>query len=82
MKKLKAVLCAIFGHSRIQTSFFGYWYCGRCGTTLGDSLGAVYNAKDVVLVGHDCESCRENWATLEFFKDKLMAPSKDEIFCK
>ena len=41
MTKLRAIFCALFRHSRISTYCFGYQYCGRCGATLGDTLGGV-----------------------------------------
>jgi hypothetical protein len=68
------VVCALVGHSRIQTSFFGYYYCGRCNAQVGDSLGSIYpSAAAVVVVGHNCETCRANAKTLTW-RDKLFAP--------
>jgi hypothetical protein len=85
LKKLKAlalhtnddrneVVCALIGHSRIQTTFFGYFYCGRCEAQLGDSLGSIYpDAEKVVLVGHNCKTCRANYKNMTW-RDKLYAP--------
>lgn len=69
----RRVVCALVGHSRIQTHFFGYWYCARCEEQVGDSLAAVYDGANAVLVGHDCEVCRKNAATLTW-RDTLLAP--------
>lgn len=70
----KRTVCALAGHSRIQTTCFGYYYCGRCGTQVGDSLGSIYpQAESVVIVGHDCDVCRKNAEALTW-KDTLMGP--------
>jgi len=55
------VVCSLIGHSIIQTTFFGYFYCGRCGDQVGDSLGSCYSAKHVVIVGHKCDVCVKNY---------------------
>lgn len=68
-----ATLCALVGHSRIQTHCWGYFYCARCEAQLGDSLAGCYDPKDVVLVGHNCETCRANFAACDW-KDKRLAP--------
>jgi len=60
------LVCAVFGHSRIQTTFFGYFYCGRCGDQVGDSLGSCYKADKIVIVGHNCEKCRDNYKKLKW----------------
>ena len=79
------MVCALVGHSMIQTTFFGYYYCGRCGEQVGDQLASIYPAaKDAVVVGHNCETCRENYAKLDW-RDKFMAPDafvKEEKTCK
>lgn len=64
------VTCAMIGHSRIQTTFFGYYYCGRCGEQVGDSLGSVYDASNVVIVDHNCKMCQDNYKKLTW-RDKL-----------
>jgi hypothetical protein len=70
----KATACALVGHSRIQTQFFGYFYCARCEAKVGDSLASVYpEASSVVIVGHDCPVCRHNAKTLTW-RDTFMAP--------
>lgn len=69
-----SVTCALVGHSRIQTTFFGYYYCARCGAQVGDALAGVYSqAGAVVIVGHDCDVCRANAKTLTW-KDTIFAP--------
>ena len=30
-EKIKTIVCAFMGHSRISTWCFGYRYCARCG---------------------------------------------------
>ena len=60
----KAMICALVGHSRIQTTCFGYYYCGRCDAQVGDTLASTYDARGVVIVGHDCEVCRKHAKTL------------------
>jgi len=87
MKKLKAldldpkdketrneVVCALIGHSRIQDLCFGYYTCARCGEQLGDGLAGMYSgAEKAVVVGHNCDTCRENYKACTW-KDKLYTP--------
>lgn len=74
-ERRNAVTCALIGHSRIQTHCFGYYNCARCGEQVGDALGSVYNgAKTAVVVGHDCDICRENFKSCTW-KDKVFAPA-------
>lgn len=68
-----SVVCALIGHSMIQTTCFGYFYCGRCGAQVGDNLGSVYSAEKVVIIGHNCEACQENFKRLTW-QDKLFVP--------
>lgn len=69
------VVCALIGHSRIETLCMGYHYCGRCDAQVGDTLGSVYRgAEDCVAVGHNCETCRANYKKLTW-RDKLYAPN-------
>lgn len=68
----KAMVCVLVGHSRIQTTCFSYFYCGRCGDQVGDQLGSIYpEAKEAVIVGHDCPTCRENFEECTW-EDKFM----------
>ena len=69
----RSIVCAIVGHSKVQTVFFGYYNCARCGEQVGDKLGSVYDDKEVVVVGHDCPVCRANAAKLTW-KDTLLLP--------
>ena len=69
----KSVVCALVGHSRIQSHFFGYYNCARCGEQVGDSLGGAYSGAKVVVVGHNCETCRANFAELTW-RDTFLAP--------
>ena len=75
MKTLKRVFCALFGHSNIQTSFWGYFNCGRCGFQVGDSLASSYpQATKVVIIRHNCQKCRDNYKKLTW-KDKILTPN-------
>ncbi len=68
------VVCALLGHSKIQKYFMGYYSCARCGAQVGDSLGSTYgSAPETVIVGHNCPTCRENYAKLGW-QDKLFTP--------
>jgi glycosyltransferase A (GT-A) superfamily protein (DUF2064 family) len=73
-QKRNRIICALFGHSKIQTTFFGYFYCSRCGEQVGDALGGCYNASNVVIVGHDCPTCKANYKKLKW-KDKIFCPN-------
>ena len=76
MKKLRNVICALFGHSKIHTNCIGYKYCARCGTQVGDSLGGVYSNKTTVLIGHgDCEDCKRNYYKMNW-KHKIFLPKE------
>lgn len=72
-EQAKSVACALIGHSRIQKTFFGYFYCARCGEQVGDSLGSTYDTRDIVIVGHNCDVCQKNYAQFDW-RDKFMAP--------
>jgi hypothetical protein len=74
MEKLKKIVCALFGHSNIITTCFGYIYCARCGAQVGDSLGGYYDNPKSVIVGHKCGTCKANYKRLSW-KDKLLAPN-------
>ncbi len=75
MYKIKRIFCAVFRHSMIQTTFFGYYYCGRCGEQQGDTLASCYpSAKHAVIIGHNCEQCRANYKRLSWV-DKLLVPN-------
>lgn len=71
--KARAVVCALIGHSRIVHTCMGYIYCARCEAQIGDSLGGASNTKDNVIVGHDCEVCRENFKGFDW-RDTFMTP--------
>ncbi len=72
-EKRNAVVCALLGHSKIQTHCWGYFSCARCGEQVGDSLAGAYKADKVVVVGHNCKTCRENFAALPW-EDILFTP--------
>jgi hypothetical protein len=73
MEKIKAVVCALFRHSRIITSWFGYQYCGRCGQQIGDTLGSIGIGLSVG-IGHNCDKCKENYKAMTFI-DKFLVPN-------
>lgn len=68
-----AVVCALVGHSGIQTACFGYYFCARCGAQVGDTLAGAYDPSGVVVVGHNCKTCRNNYKVMGW-QDKLFAP--------
>lgn len=72
-KKITGVICVLIGHSRIVNSCFGYVYCGRCKIQIADELAGagLANAIDTVRVGHNCETCRANYAKMNW-RDKFM----------
>lgn len=73
-----SVVCSIIGHSRIITTFFGYIYCARCNAQIGDSLGGYFDGSKHVIVGHNCEACRENFKSLTW-QDKLYSPDPFKV---
>ena len=73
-EQAQSVICALVGHSKIETICFGYHYCARCGAQVGDTLASVYSgAEEAIVVGHNCEVCRENYAKLDW-RSKMLAP--------
>lgn len=69
------VVCALIGHSRIQTHCLGYYNCARCDQQTGDALGGAYpGAEKAVVVGHNCEVCRDNYKECTW-RDKYLAPN-------
>lgn len=68
-----ATVCALVGHSRVQTACFGYYSCARCGAQVGDTLAGSYDTTSVVVVGHNCKTCRNNYEAMDW-RDKLFAP--------
>jgi len=72
IEQKKSVVCSLIGHSMIQSTCFGYFYCGRCGNQVGDSLGSVYSqAPETVIIGHNCDVCRKNYKKMTW-RDKFM----------
>ncbi|WP_140668784.1 hypothetical protein [Pseudomonas arsenicoxydans] len=69
----KLMVCTLVGHSKITTFCFGYHHCARCDAQIGDSLGGLYDSSKDVVVGHDCEICRANFAALDW-RHTLLAP--------
>ena len=73
-KKRNDIVCALIGHSLIQTACWGYFNCGRCNTQVGDSLAGIYSAKDVVIIDHNCKKCKSNYKKLTW-TDKIYCPN-------
>lgn len=70
----RSTVCALVGHSLVVTGCFGYVYCGRCGAQVGDQLGGIYgNAEKSVRIGHNCDTCRKNYAGLDW-RHKFLTP--------
>lgn len=65
-----SIACTFIGHSNIIETCFGYVYCARCGDQIGDSIAGAYSNPDCVIVGHDCQDCRDNAKRLTW-RDKL-----------
>lgn len=77
-----SVVCALVGHSRVQTTFFGYFYCARCGAQVGDSLASIYpGAAQAVIVDHHCDTCRENAKALTW-RDTFKLPKTATDYLK
>ena len=70
----KAIACSLIGHSSIQTACWGYYNCGRCGQQLGDRVGSTYDTRDIVVIGHNCPTCRKNYKKCTW-KDKYLVPN-------
>ena len=81
MKKLKTILCVLVGHSRIIYWCFGYIYCKRCDSQIGDTLAGAFDISGMVIMKHACEVCEVNWKTLTW-RDKLLAPRRAVVFAK
>ena len=74
MRKIKAMICVWFGHSRVVETCFGYVHCARCDAQVGDTLAGSFNLKRHVIVGHNCEECQDNYKALSW-KEKLLTPN-------
>ena len=73
-KQKKEIACSLIGrHSKIVSMFFGYVYCGRCDAQIGDTLAGCFNGSKCVVIGHNCDTCRENYKNLTW---------EDTIYCQ
>ena len=72
-QKRREITCALLGHSHITTGCWGYVYCARCGEQIGDALGGIFCDPLEVRVGHNCPTCRANYAKLGW-ESKVLAP--------
>lgn len=76
------IVCSLIGHSNITTTCFGYVHCHRCGDQIGDTLGGYYpQAKNQVIVDHDCDACNENWKKMTW-QDKYLIKYTPKAFVK
>ena len=69
-----SIVCALIGHSKIIYTSLGYNQCGRCKDPL------AYEIREVVVIGHDCSTCRANFEKCDW-KDKYLVADpfeKDE----
>lgn len=75
-----SVVCSLLGHSKIQEFCLGFYTCTRCGNQVGNSLGGYYpDAENVVVVGHNCPTCRANYEKLDWqYKAFTPYPFSDE----
>ena len=76
------IYCAISGkHTYFITSFFGYQYCGRCGSQIGDTLGGVGIGYEIGIDEHhpkNCKSCnkiRKSWVGV----DRMIKPLEERV---
>lgn len=74
MDIIRKAFCATYGHSNIVENCFRYRYCARCGEQVGDSLGGYYRNPNEVIIGHNCDVCRENYKKMGW-KDKFLCPN-------
>ncbi len=74
MQKIRAILCALFGHPRYVGVVFFYVHCARCNTEVGDRLLQGYDLTDHVVTNHpDCDNCRKNYKKLKWH-EKILCP--------
>ena len=71
--QIKHIVCTLIGHSNIETICIGYHYCGRCGNQVGDTLAGAYTNGKMVIINHNCPTCRENYKKMGW-RDKFMVP--------
>ena len=73
------MVCAMVGHSRLLTQFFGYHYCARCNAQVGDSLGGSFRDPDnkigLAIINCACKKCSASYAAFTW-KDLFMVPKK------
>lgn len=72
-QKRREITCTLLGHSHITTGCWGYVYCARCGEQIGDALGGIFYDPLEVRVGHNCPTCRANYAKLGW-ESKVLVP--------
>lgn len=73
MSKFRQIFCILFGHGHVYESFMGEHSCARCGSHRGDSLVGAFHDDLAVLVGHNCQTCFDNYGKLRWI-DKLFIP--------
>lgn len=76
--RLRNLVCAVFRHSNLEDSCWGYVSCARCGAQLGDTLAGCYSNSRQVGISCDCTACRENLKRLTFI-DTFLAKKPEWI---
>lgn len=80
------IYCVKHGHANYVTKFWGYVYCGRCGTQLGDQLAGIYDTTHLLVVGckdKNCKVCKPLYKKLNKMDkkiyDKLLKEHNHEV---
>lgn len=75
--RIPGIVCQLIGHSRIVATCFGYVNCARCDEQIGDTLMGITTLNNHVIVGHDCQTCRDNYDKFGW-EDKYLVPDPFE----
>lgn len=67
------IFCIKHGHAPYVYCFWGYVYCGRCGTQIGDRIGSIFLADKVIVIGCKDKHCKN----CDPIKKKLSALDKE-----
>ena len=78
MNRFKALVCALFGHSRLVTNCFFYKYCARCGAQVADGLLGPLPKPGWFQVGQTCtcDECRKAFDNLRWI-DRWLCPKAE-----
>ena len=75
MKKLRLILCALFGHPPVVIACCGELTCARCGAIVGDTLMNGRAMRHRSILGHDCTHCKLIRAKMTR-RDRLLTPTE------